>query len=388
MDKVGITAAYMTKFGEHWQRSLKDLAADSIAGLIDSAGDTFQPKDIDAVIVGNMASGQLIGQEHIGALVVDHGSLLPVAGMKVEAGGASGSLAIRTAYSYIKSGLYSNIAVVGVEKMTDQTSSSKITSVLSSAADQEWELQTGLTFAAAYALMAKAHFRKYSTDKRHLGAVSAKNHANAVYNAKAQFRRSFTIDQVVGAASVAEPLGLLDCSPASDGAAAILLSNEINARKITDSPVWITGTGHATDHLSLVQRENLYSMSAAREAAKQAYSQSGIKAEDVQIAEVHDNFTITEIIGIEDLGFFPAGKGGEATLNGETRIGGKVSVNTSGGLKARGHPIGATGVAQAIEIFQQLRQEVEPQRQVDAEIGVSHSIGGTGSTAIVHVYQR
>ncbi|MHA2298175.1 MAG: thiolase domain-containing protein [Candidatus Hodarchaeales archaeon] len=387
MVKVGIAAAYMTKFGEHWQRSLKDLAAESIVELLEGT-EIAVPGKIGAVIVGNMASGQLIGQEHLGSLVVDHGGLSPVAGMKVEAAGASGALAIRTAYLYIKSGLYDVVLVVGVEKMTDQTRSAKITSVLSSAGDQEWELQTGLTFVGSYALMAKAHFAKYGTNKRHIAAVSAKNHANAVYNAKAQFRRAFEIDQIVNAAMVSEPLGLLDCSPASDGAAAVLLCSEDAIKEITDAPVWITGSGHASDSLSLVQRDNLHSMKATRLAAKQAYEQAGVEPDQIKVAEMHDNFSITEIIGIEDLGFFLPGKGGPATLDGETKIGGTVSTNPSGGLKALGHPLGATGVAQAVEIFKQLRNEVEPQRQVDSEVGLTHSIGGTGSTAIVHIYRR
>ncbi|MFW9991024.1 MAG: thiolase domain-containing protein [Candidatus Odinarchaeota archaeon] len=387
MVKVGIAAGYMTKFAEHWQRSLKDLAAESVVGLFEEA-ENITPDRIGITIVGNMASGQLIGQEHLGPLVVDHGGLLPAAGVKVEAAGASGALALRTGYLYIKSGLYDVALVVGVEKMTDQTRSAKITSVLSSASDQEWELQTGLTFAGSYALMTKAHFEKYGTNKRHIAAVSAKNHANAVYNAKAQFRRAFTIDQVVGAAMVADPLGLLDCSPASDGAAAVLLCSEKVINEITDTPVWITGSGHASDSLSLAQRENLHSMKATRLAGKQAYEQAGVEPDAIRVAEMHDNFSITEILGIEDLGFFLPGQGGPATLDGETQIGGKVTTNPSGGLKALGHPLGATGVAQAVEIFKQLRREVEPQRQADAEIGLTHSIGGTGSTAIVHVYQR
>ena len=274
--------------------------------------------------------------------------------------------------------------------MTDQTESATLTSIISSALDAEWEALQGQTLAGAFALIAKAHMREYGTTNRMLAAVSAKNHTNAVYNRMAQIRRAFTIDQILESGYVAEPLTLLDTAPSSDGASALIMTKESLAKRFTDTPVYINGSGQSSDTIALHVRAKLYLSIATKQAADQAYKMANnITPSQIKVAEVHDSFSINEILAIEDLGFFPEGKGGPATLDNETALGSdKVVINPSGGLKALGHPLGATGVAQAVEIYQQLRDTVEKERATHAEYGLTQSVAGTGSNVIVHIYTK
>ncbi|MHA1992306.1 MAG: thiolase domain-containing protein [Candidatus Hodarchaeales archaeon] len=388
-DRVAIVSANMTKFGEHWDSSLRSLASQAIFGAINSVEKGITLKDISGLVVANAGSDSLNGQNNLASLIADHSGLQGISASRVEAADASGGLAIRNAFFMIKSGLIDTVLVCGVEKMTDQTEAATLTSIIASSLDSEWEVLQGQTLAGAYAMIAKAHFRQYGTTNRMMAAVSAKNHSNATYNRMAQFRRAFTVDQVLKASYVADPITLLDTAPSSDGAAAIILTKESLAKKFTDSPVYIEGSGQATDTVSLHDRKNLARFNATKLASQQAYSMSKIKPAEIKVAEVHDSFSIGEILAIEDLGFFPEGKGGPATLDNETAIGSdKVVVNPSGGLKALGHPLGATGVAQAVEIFHQLRNTVEKERQSNAEYGLTQSVGGIGSTVAVHIYNK
>jgi len=338
---------------------------------------------VEALFVGSM--GRFSGQEHLAALIADYAGLTPIPATRVEAGCACGALAMRSAFLAVLSGLYDTVVACGVEKMTDLTDSADVISALGSVGDQEWELQTGLTFPAVYALMARAHMAKYGTTKEQLAMVSAKNHKNAVNNPKAHFRREFTVQQILRAKMVSSPLGLLDCSPVSDGATAIVISADKIAEQ-HDAPVWILGSGHASDTIALQDRRSITHIPAAKIAALKAYEYANIDPSDVDVAEVHDNFTIGEIMALEDLNFVPKGQGGIATESGETQLeGGRLPVNTSGGLKARGNPIGATGIAQAVEIVLQLRGDAEKRQVADAEIGLTHNVGGSGATAIVTI---
>ncbi|MHA2362315.1 MAG: thiolase domain-containing protein [Candidatus Hodarchaeales archaeon] len=390
MEDVALIGVAQTKFGEHWETGLRDLASEVGYSILESVEKGISPNDVQGVIVSNAGSAILNGQSNIAALVTDQVGVNGKPAFCVEAGGASGGLAIATAYMAIRSGIWDTCLVVGLEKMTDQTRSAAIVSLQSSGLDAEWEALQGQTEAGAYALIAQAYFNAYNANNNHLASVGAKNHANAVYNKYAQFRRAFTIEQIVRANMVAEPLTLLDCSPASDGAVAALLTKASLAKTFTDTPVYVKGIGQATDTLALHDRPTLTSFKATKEAASQAYKMADLKPKDIQIAELYDNYSITEILALEDLGFFEPGQGAIASLENKTAIGSEiVATNTSGGLKAMGHPIGATGVAQAAEIFWQLRNEDIPkERQTNAEIGLSHCVGGIGSTVSINIFSK
>jgi acetyl-CoA C-acetyltransferase len=306
--------------------------------------------------------------------------------VRVEAACASGGLALRQGYIDIASGLHDIAVVGGVEKMTDLGNSS-VTKVLATAADTEREAVFGATFPGLYAMMAKLHMHRYKTTEEQLALVSVKNHKNAMHNEFAQFHKEISVQDVLKSPVIADPLKVLDASPITDGAAAIVLASEEKAREICDTPVWIAGSGHATDTISLHDREDLLTLKATVEAARQAYEQARLGPREIQIAEVHDCFTIAELIALEDLGFVKKGESGRFTESGETNIGGKLPVNTSGGLKAKGHPIGASGVAQAIEAVLQLRGDAG-KRNTNAETALTHNVGGSGGTSVVHIFKR
>lgn len=373
--RVNILGVGITKFGELWEKSLADLALEAGSKALKEAN--LKPDQIDAVIVANMLYSKS-GQDHLGALVAE--SLgINKASSHIEAACASGGVAIHQAINSLLSGLYQNVLVVGVEKMTD-LSPSQATSALMGAASEE-ERQSGLTFPALYALMAKAHMDKFGTKRSQLAAVSVKNHANACLNPNAQFHFEVTPEKVLSSTMVADPLTLLDCSPISDGAAAVVLSN-------TPSDIFISGSAVASDSVGLSQRKSLVEIQATREASKQAFKQSGVGISDIDVLEVHDCFTIAEIMALEDLGVCPKGEGGKFVDSGKANLGGKLPTNTSGGLKGCGHPVGATGVKQLIEIYDQLRGSAIGRQVKDAKVGLTHNVGGTGATVAVHVIQR
>ena len=385
MRSVSIIGAGMTKFGEHWDYSFRDLIVEAGVKAVTDAG--VAGKDLQAIYGGCMASGRFIGQEHIGALIADQLGLNPLPSTRLEAACASGSVALRAGYMAVASGMYDVVAVGGVEKMTE-VSTEEAAIALGGAGDQEWELFNGATFPALYALMAQRHMLEYGTTEEQLASASVKNHANGVHNPYAQFQKAVTIDEVMNSGYVATPLKLLDCSPITDGAAAVILCASEKAREFNDTPVEIAGSGQASDTLALANRSTLTAIPATAIAAKQALSQARVDIKDIDFAEVHDCFSIAEIMAIEDLGFFKKGTGGRASADGETAIGSKIPINTSGGLKACGHPVGATGVKQVIELYWQLRGEAG-KRQVDgAEIGLAQNVGGSGATAVVHVLKR
>jgi len=256
------------------------------------------------------------------------------------------------------------------------------------AGDQEWELLHGATFPALYALMANRHMREYGTTEEMLASVAVKNHANGVHNKYAQYRKAITIDDVLGSKMVADPLKVLDCSPITDGAAAVVIMELEKAKKSGLNYVEVVASAQASDTLALHDRVSMSEVRATKIAADIAYKQAKVTHKDISMAEVHDCFTIAEIMAIEGLGFFEKGKGGQATLDGETQIGGKIPVNTSGGLKACGHPVGATGVKQIVEATWQLRGQAEGRQVDNAEYALTHNVGGSGATAVIHILKR
>jgi acetyl-CoA C-acetyltransferase len=383
MREVAAIGVGITKWGELWKQSLRDVYVETALLALEDAG----VDRIDSMYVGSMSSGLFVGQEHIGALLADYLGQSPVPSTRVESACASGGLALKLGYLEVASGMSEVVLVSGVEKMTD-VSGNEATYALGTAADQEYEGYHGITFPGLYALIAVAHMEKYGTTREQLAMVSVKNHRNGAKNPVAQFPFEVTVEQVLNSVMVADPLRILDCSPITDGAAAIVLYPADLARKYGKPVVKITGTGHATDTIELAQRTDLTWLNSTYLAAKSAYAMADKKPEDIDIVEVHDCFTIAEICVTEALGFVNKGKGGEAVEKGLTAIDGKIPVNPSGGLKSKGHPVGASGVAQAVEMVKQLRGECEDRQIPDARVGMTQNMGGSGASAVVHIFER
>jgi len=384
MRRVAIIGTGMTEFGELWDLSFRDMGI--LAGFEALHDANVTSEKIDAMFVGNMSAGRFIDQEHVGALIADYAGLAKthIPSTRVEAGGASGSLAIRQGFLSIASGMHDIVVVGGAEKMTD-VGDDEVMNIQSAAADQEWETVFGATYPSLFALMAHRHMHEYGTTREMLSSVAVKNHKHGSLNPKAQFKREIRPEDVERSPPVSLPIRTLDCAPISDGAAAVVMCPLDMAKNFTDRPIEIIASAQASDTLALNQRRSITEMAATRVAAKRAYEMAKIQPKDVDVAEVHDNFTITEIMAIEDLGFFPKGQGGRASLEMKTAIGGEIAVNTSGGLKSRGDPIGATGVAQIVELVQQLRGKADKRQVSDAKIGLAQNVGGTGATVIIHV---
>jgi len=387
MRRVAVIGVGDTEFGELWDSSFRDMGIQ--AGLAAVADANISADKIDGLFVGNMSAGRFIDQEHIGALIADYAGLARdnISATRIEAAGASGGLALRQGFTAVASGLHDMVVVGGAEKMTD-VSDEESSTIQSAAADQEWETVLGATFPALHALIAKRHMHEYGTTREQLADVAVKNHKNGSMNPKAQFQRPVTREIVMSSPMVASPLRMFDCAPSSDGAAAVVLCPLDQAKNYTEVPVEIVGSGQASDYLALHHRKDICTMEATKAAAKRAFAMANLTHKDVDVAEVHDNFTISEILAIEDLGFFRKGEGGKATEAGLTAIEGEVAVNTSGGLKARGDPIGATGLAQVVEIVTQLRGKADKRQVKDAQVGLTHNVGGTGATAVVHLFRR
>jgi len=386
MRDVTVLGIGLTKFGELWDQSFRQLTAEAGSKAIIDSGVTG--KDIDAMYIGSMSSGRFVGQEHVGALVADASgfSHLHIPATRVEGACASGSLALREGYLSIASGANDIVVIGGIEKMND-VGGSAATETLATAADQEWEAFFGATFPGLYAMIAKRHMHEYGTTKEDLARVAVKNHANGVHNPYAQYRKEISIETALNATPVAEPLGLMDCSPVTDGAAAVVLCAADKVREFDAKPVKIIGSGQASDTLSLHGRRDITTLDATVHAGKMAYKQAGVTPKDIDFAEVHDCFTIAEICAIEDLGFVKKGEGGKAVENNITPLNGSLPVNTSGGLKSKGHPVGATGVAQIVELTKQLRGEADKRQIKDARIGLAHNVGGSGATCVVHILE-
>jgi acetyl-CoA C-acetyltransferase len=381
MREVAIVGAGMTNFGELWDSSLRALFAEAALKAVANAG----ADHLDAMYIGNMSAGCFVGQEHLGPLMADAIGMAGVPATRVESACASGGAAIRAAYFEVASGASDLVLAAGVEKMNDGADT---TDVLATASDQELEAYHGITFPGLYAMIARAHMHAHGTTEEDLSWVSVKNHRIGALNPRAQFRRQFTVEEVMASSLVAEPLRLLHCSPVSDGAAAVLLCPLEDAARYTDRPVRIAGSGQATSAMALADRDDPAFLDVVELAGRRAYEQAGLTPADIDLAEVHDCFAIAEICCIEALGFVDRGQGGKAAVSGLTALGGTIPVNTSGGLKSKGHPVGATGVAQAIEVFEQLRGESGERQVPDARYGLIQNMGGSGASSVVHILER
>jgi acetyl-CoA C-acetyltransferase len=387
MREVAIIGIGDTKFGELWDLSFRQMGIQ--AGLAAVADANLTGEEIDALYVGNMSAGKFIEQEHIGALIADYSGLARdhIPATRVEAAGASGGLAFRQGYMAVASGMHDIVVVGGAEKMTD-VGDVQSTEIQATAADQQWETTFGATFPSLHAMIARRHMHQFGTTREQLAAVAVKNHKHGSLNPKAQFQKEIKLDAVIKSTPVAEPLGMFDCAPVSDGAAAVVMCPLERAHKYTDTPVKVLGSGQASDTLALAHRESITRFDATTFAARRAFKQARTDEKGIQMAEVHDNFTISEILAIEDLGIVPKGQGGLATADGQTALGSSLAVNTSGGLKARGDPMGATGIAQIVELVTQLRGEAGKRQVANAERGLAHNVGGTGATVVVTVLGR
>ncbi len=385
MREVAIIGVGLTRFGERWEHGMRELIAE--AGVRALSDANIGSKDVDIVYGSTMASGAFAGQEHMAALLADQMGFKNIPAVRIENACASGGSALRQAYISVASGIHDVAVVGGVEKMTDVTTA-EATTALGGAGDQEWELSQGITFPGLYALIARRHMHDYKTTPEQLASVSVKNHENAVKNEYAQFRKHITIDEVLESKMVADPLHVLDCSPISDGAAVLVLAPMEVARKYNDTPIKILASSQASDSLGLAEREKLTELKSTVIAAKDAYKKAKLAPKDIDLVEVHDCFTIAEIVAMEDLGFYPKGRAAKAIADGETTLGSRLSVNTSGGLKGCGHPVGATGIKQACEIVTQLRGEAKERQVKGVEIGMTHNVGGSGATAVVHIMKR
>jgi acetyl-CoA C-acetyltransferase len=383
--RVAVVGVGMTKFGELWNSSYRDLITEAGVKAILDAG--IEGDDIQEIYVGSMSPGLFAGQEHIGALVADYAGLAGVPATRVEAACASGGLALRQAFLSIKSGRNDIVVAGGVEKMTDIPTKSAMMTLMG-AGDEQWEAFQGITFPALYALMARRHMVEYKTTLEQISMVSVKNHFNAQFNEHAQFRFEVSLEKVMNSAIIADPLRLLHCSPITDGSAVVVLASEEKAKELSDDPIWITASSLATDSLALHDRKSLSRMDSVILAGREAYRQANVTVKDIDFLEVHDCFSIAEILAIEGLGFCEPGEGGRLTEEGQTRIDGDIPVNPSGGLKGKGHPVGTTGVSQTVEAVLQLRGEAGKRQVKDAKTGLTQNVGGSGATCVVHILSK
>jgi acetyl-CoA C-acetyltransferase len=383
---VSIVSAGLSKFGKLEGLYAREIFALAAKEAYDRCPKLDPKKDIKALFVGHMGESYE-HQGHTGATVADWAGLLHVPATRTEAACASSGAALRAGIYAVLSGLCDTVMVGGVEKMTHR-STAEVTEYLAMASDYPFEQWNGITFPGLFGLMATAHMNTYGTTEKNLAMVAVKNHYHGSMNPKAQIQKEITLEQALSSRVVAWPLKLYDCSLITDGASCVILTKPELAQKYTDAAVHIVGSGQASDTIGLYERESFTSLKAAKLAAKEAYEMAAVKPEDVDLAEVHDCFTIAEIIAYEDLGFCKPGEGGRLVESGDTRLGGRIPVNTSGGLKSKGHPVGATGTAQAYEMYLQLTGQAGKRQVKDAEVGLTHNLGGSGATAAVHVYRR
>ena len=383
---VSIISAGMSKFGKHEGLLTRELFAQAASEAFTRCPKLAPKQDIKALFVGHMGEAYE-HQGHTGSTMADWAGLSGIPATRTEAACGSSGVALRSGIYAVLSGLADVVIVGGVEKMTHRTTA-EVTEYLAMASDYPFEQWHGITFPGLFALMATAHMHKYGTTEQQIAKVAVKNHYHGSLNPKAHMQKEIPLETVMSSRYVAWPLKLYDCSLITDGASCVILTKPELAKKYTDQPVHIIGSGQASDTIGLYERESFTSLKSTKLATKMAYEMANVTGNQVDLAEVHDCFTFAEIMHYEDLGFCKVGDGGKLIESGETRLGGRIPVNTSGGLKSKGHPVGATGTAQAYEMYLQLTDQADRRQVRDAQVGLTQNIGGSGATAAVHIYRR
>lgn len=383
MRDVSIIGIGQTPVAEHWDKSLRQLSYAALAAALRDAN----LERADAVYVGNMLSGEISGQAHLGALVADFAGLRGAEAVKVEAACASAAAAFRQAYIGVASGLQDIVIAVGVEKMTDDVGS-RLTAGLASAADAEYEVIHGVSFVALNALIMQRYLYEYKLTREAFAGFAINAHANGARNPNAMFQSPISREDFLRSDMIADPIGLLDATGMADGAAAVVLCPTEVAREFTDNAVRIKGSASAIDSLSIHDRRDPLWLQAAEDSANKAYRQAGVGPADIDFFELHDAFTIMAALSLEATGFAERGKGTWLARDGEITPEGKIPICTQGGLKARGHPVGATGLYQIVEAVQQLRGQAGENQVANARLGMTQNIGGSGATIVTHILER
>ncbi len=382
MRPVAIIGAGKTPFGAFPDQDLRSLAVAAGQKALRNAG--IGPEAVESFYLGNFAGPEFTAQNHLAPYVSTALGMKGIPATRFEAACASSGAAFFQAFLGVSSGVYDIVMVAGVEKMTNQPTA-RVTEILAGAGDCATEVKAGSTFPSLFAMIARRHMHDFGTTREHLAAVAVKNHENGVLNPDAQMRKAITLEQAMNGRPIAEPLNLYDCSLISDGAAAVVLCPADRAREFSEKPVKILGVAQASDAVALDQKPDITTFAAVRGAARKAYAMASLKPSDIQFAELHDCFTIAEIIAMEDLGFVPRGRGGFFTAEGATRRSGSMPVNASGGLKSKGHPVGATGVGQLCDLVQQIRCEAGERQLPRNAVGLAQNLGGSGATCVVTI---
>lgn len=382
MREVAIIGVGQTPVGEHWTTSIRHLAFEAASHALRDAN----IDKVDAVYVGNMLSGEITGQSHLGALVVDFMALNGVEALRIESACASGAAALRVGYLAIASELADLVLVLGVEKMTD-TSGRQTTAMLAMAADAEYEVSQGISFVALNALLMRRYMHEYGWRRQDFANFAINAHANGMHNPNAMFHTKITPEAYAQAATIAEPVGLLDASPVCDGAAAVVLAPARYAHILSPAPIKIRASAVATMPLAVHDRKDPLTLESARLSAQRAYKQAAVQPEDIDFFEMHDAFSIMAALSLEASGFADKGQGVRLALDGDIMLQGRLPTCTMGGLKARGHPVGATGIYQIVESVLQLRGLAGPNQVGNAHLGMAQNIGGSGATVITHILE-
>ena len=382
MEKVCVLGAGGTKYGK-LEDSISDIAIQASADAIESAG--IQPKEINASYISNVF-GVADKQVHLGPVIMSNLGIPEKPSLTIESACGSGSVSFREAFANVAAGFYDAILVTGVEKIT-HTGTEWTTTYFSYCSDFFYEGQAGASFPGLFASMARAYLTEFKATEEDFAEVAVKNHDNGLLNPKAHLRKKITIEDVMKSPVVASPLKLYDCCPFSDGASSVVLCSEKFAKEHNKDYIHVIGSGRGGSSAALQGREHMTTIPSTKIAAEAAYKMAGITPKDIDFAEVHDCFTIAEIVDSEDLGFFEKGKGVQGVREGQTKRNGEIPINPSGGLKSKGHPIGATGVGQVVEVFEQLTGKAGERTVKDARIGLTHNFGATGASCAVHIFQ-
>lgn len=385
MRPVAVVAIGKTPFGAFADRDIRSLAVEAVSNCMTDG--RIQPAQVEAFYLGNFAGPSFVGQNHLAPYIAASAGITGVPCTRFEAACASSGAAFFHAWTAVASGVYDLVLAAGVEKMTSQPTA-RVAEILAAAGDMSGEMKAGATFPALFAMIARRHMHEYGTARQHLAAVAVKNHRHGAMNPMAHMRKVITMEQALNGKMIADPLTVFDCSLVSDGAACVALVPLERAAEFSAKPVRVLGIAQTSDHVALDCKASITTFEAVRKAGEKAYRMAGVNAADIQFAELHDCFTIAEIIATEDLGFTEKGCGGPYAASGATALGGARPVNVSGGLKSKGHPVGATGVGQIYDVVQQIRGEAGDRQIPNAALGLAQNLGGSGATAVVTILAK